>query len=102
MALTELCRKDGLGSPTFYKWKASTVGWTSPKPTAEGDGGRERPTQHERLSRFPFTTISRNGPEALPGGVVAFKFRGPDGHPLELIQFPWPDPRTVEESTIPP
>ena len=30
-------------------------------------------------------------PQRLParsGGVVAFKFRDPDGHPLELIQFP--------------
>ncbi len=35
--------------------------------------------------------ISTAGPETLPantGGVVAFKFRDPDGHPLELIEFP--------------
>lgn len=35
--------------------------------------------------------ISRNGPQRLPptsGGVMAFKFRDPDGHPLELISFP--------------
>ncbi len=35
--------------------------------------------------------ISTNGPERLPprnGSVVAFKFRDPDGHPLELIEFP--------------
>ncbi len=35
--------------------------------------------------------ISLNGPERLPprnGGVAAVKFRDPDGHPLELIQFP--------------
>ncbi len=34
--------------------------------------------------------ISR-GPQRLPpcnGGVLAVKFRDPDGHPLELIQFP--------------
>lgn len=56
-----------------------------------------------RLSRFPFTPISRNGPEALPGGVIAFKFRDPDGHPLELIQFQRPDPRTeggIDHSAI--
>ncbi len=44
-----------------------------------------------RLSRQEFHAISINGPERLPpsnGGVVAFKFRDPDGHPLELIQFP--------------
>ena len=35
--------------------------------------------------------ISRGGPQQLPqssGGVRAFKFRDPDGHPLELIEFP--------------
>lgn len=35
--------------------------------------------------------ISRRGPKQLPpasGGVKAFKFRDPDGHPLELLQFP--------------
>jgi catechol 2,3-dioxygenase-like lactoylglutathione lyase family enzyme len=35
--------------------------------------------------------ISRGGPQQLPsssGGVRAFKFRDPDGHPLELLQFP--------------
>ncbi|MFC6790265.1 VOC family protein [Methylobacterium komagatae] len=37
------------------------------------------------------TPISRDGPQVLPpstGGVIAYKFRDPDGHPLELIQFP--------------
>ncbi len=37
------------------------------------------------------TPISRNGPQVLPpstGGVAAYKFRDPDGHPLELIHFP--------------
>jgi catechol 2,3-dioxygenase-like lactoylglutathione lyase family enzyme len=42
--------------------------------------------------------ISRGGPQLLPpeaGGVRAFKFRDPDGHPLELLEFPaarraWP------------
>jgi catechol 2,3-dioxygenase-like lactoylglutathione lyase family enzyme len=35
--------------------------------------------------------ISRGGPQVLPassGGVTAYKFRDPDGHPLELIAFP--------------
>ncbi len=35
--------------------------------------------------------ISTNGPERLPprnGAVTAVKFRDPDRHPLELIQFP--------------
>lgn len=37
------------------------------------------------------TAISRDGPVTLPasaGGVTAVKFRDPDGHPLELLQFP--------------
>ncbi len=35
--------------------------------------------------------ISQGGSQQLPsasGGVQAFKFRDPDGHPLELLQFP--------------
>ena len=35
--------------------------------------------------------ISTDGPETLPqtsGGVRAFKFRDPDGHPLELLWYP--------------
>ena len=35
--------------------------------------------------------ITRGGPQTLPpntGSVTAFKFRDPDGHPLELLQFP--------------
>lgn len=37
------------------------------------------------------TSISRDGPITLPkssGGVTAIKFRDPEGHPLELLQFP--------------
>jgi catechol 2,3-dioxygenase-like lactoylglutathione lyase family enzyme len=37
------------------------------------------------------TPISRGGPTALPqsaGGVTAVKFRDPEGHPLEFLQFP--------------
>jgi catechol 2,3-dioxygenase-like lactoylglutathione lyase family enzyme len=44
-----------------------------------------------RLSRVKgWTAISSAGPESLPassGGVSAFKFRDPDGHPLELLAF---------------
>ena len=38
-----------------------------------------------------WTAISTQGPQTLPqsaGGVTAFKFRDPDGHPLEFLQFP--------------
>jgi catechol 2,3-dioxygenase-like lactoylglutathione lyase family enzyme len=47
---------------------------------------------HRRIRDSPrFTPISRAGPVRLParsGGVSAFKFRDPDGHPLELLAFP--------------
>jgi catechol 2,3-dioxygenase-like lactoylglutathione lyase family enzyme len=45
----------------------------------------------ERLQRQAPVAISRGGPQRLPaasGGVCAFKFRDPDAHPLELIEFP--------------
>jgi catechol 2,3-dioxygenase-like lactoylglutathione lyase family enzyme len=48
-----------------------------------------------RILAQPVTAISRNGPQTLPGGVIAFKFRDPDDHPLELIQFPQADPATA-------
>jgi len=38
-----------------------------------------------------WTAISTDGPQTLPassGGVTAFKFRDPEGHPLELLAFP--------------
>lgn len=44
-----------------------------------------------RLQPQGAPSISTRGPETLPsrnGGVAAFKFRDPDGHPLELIHFP--------------
>ncbi len=44
---------------------------------------------HTRLRDI--APISIAGPQQLPassGGVQAFKFRDPDGHPLELLQFP--------------
>lgn len=44
-----------------------------------------------RLRGLPgWTPISSAGPQHLPqrsGGVTAFKFRDPDGHPLELLDF---------------
>ena len=51
---------------------------------------------YARLCRHAFTPISQSGPQTLPGGIAAFKFRDPDGHPLELIAFPSPDPRTAD------
>jgi catechol 2,3-dioxygenase-like lactoylglutathione lyase family enzyme len=46
---------------------------------------------YTHLSTIPgWTPISTSGPQVLPvasGGVSAFKFRDPEGHPLELIAF---------------
>ncbi len=46
---------------------------------------------YAHLSRVGgWTSISTHGPQRLPassGGVMAFKFRDPDGHPLELLSF---------------
>src|SRR6185312_10687214 len=38
-----------------------------------------------------WSAITQGGPQHLPqssGGVTAFKFRDPEGHPLELLSFP--------------
>ena len=46
----------------------------------------------EQIGRFK--PISTDGPQRLPqasGGVTAYKFRDPEGHPLELISFPEPN-----------
>jgi catechol 2,3-dioxygenase-like lactoylglutathione lyase family enzyme len=46
---------------------------------------------YARLRRFGEMPISRGGPQQLPpstGGVIAYKFRDPEGHPLELSFIP--------------
>jgi catechol 2,3-dioxygenase-like lactoylglutathione lyase family enzyme len=47
---------------------------------------------YAQLSRRPaWAPITSGGPQLLPpasGGVRAYKFRDPDGHPLELLAFP--------------
>ncbi len=46
---------------------------------------------HARVMAAGALPISESGPEQLPpatGSVHAFKFRDPDGHPLELLFFP--------------
>jgi catechol 2,3-dioxygenase-like lactoylglutathione lyase family enzyme len=44
-----------------------------------------------------WSAISTDGPQLLPassGGVTAFKFHDPEGHPLELLEFPSHDSAT--------
>lgn len=52
----------------------------------------DMPRAVRRLSTVAgWMPISRDGPERLPassGGVAAFKFRDPEGHPLEFLAFP--------------
>lgn len=47
---------------------------------------------YAQLTGLPgWQPISQGGPQILPassGGVTAFKFRDPEGHPLELLAFP--------------
>lgn len=45
----------------------------------------------QRVMAHGAAPITRDGPQRLPpstGSVTAFKFRDPDGHPLELLAFP--------------
>jgi catechol 2,3-dioxygenase-like lactoylglutathione lyase family enzyme len=52
---------------------------------------RDMPAAWNRLADHHPAAISRDGPQRLPeasGGVCAVKFRDPDGHPVELIEFP--------------
>ena len=50
---------------------------------------------YAQLARHPFTPISRGGPQTLPGGTSAYKFRDADGHPLELIALAQSNPATA-------
>lgn len=57
----------------------------------------DMPAAYARLTRQQQTPISVGGPQQLPpntGSVIAYKFRDPDGHPLELSFIPgrWPPP----------
>lgn len=54
---------------------------------------RDMDAAYAQLSRQPFQAIS-NAPQTLPelnraaAGIRAYKFKDPDGHPLELLYFP--------------
>lgn len=59
---------------------------------------------YDRLSEATgWTPTSRGGPVKLPvrsGGVTAFKFRDPEGHPLELIEFPEQRAEGIDHTAI--
>jgi len=51
----------------------------------------DRDSAYARLQQVGFASISESRPVTLApanGSVRAFKFRDPDGHPLELLYFP--------------
>jgi catechol 2,3-dioxygenase-like lactoylglutathione lyase family enzyme len=99
-----------LGEETLHLVRPDRPGRTYPEPQAANDpwfqhfaiAVSDAAAAFERLSRMPFTPISRGGPILLPpssGSVIAYKFRDPDGHPLELSQFP--DDRWTRRRTAP-
>lgn len=55
---------------------------------------RDMDRAYARLTEHGVTPASRGGPQTLPGwnknagGIKAFYFRDPDGHFLEILQFP--------------
>lgn len=81
--MLELCACDPPGAP-MPEGSRSNDGWFQHCALVSGDMAGD----YRRLRRYEFEPISRDGPQRLPGGIMAFKFRDPDGHPLELISFP--------------
>jgi catechol 2,3-dioxygenase-like lactoylglutathione lyase family enzyme len=54
----------------------------------------DMPRAYRQLSRYAQQPITQGGPQHLPpstGSVTAYKFRDPDGHPLELSYIPGSD-----------
>ncbi len=81
-----LVRFDPAG-PAYPADSRSNDGWFQHLAIVAGDLNEA----FQRVSTRAPQPISIGGPVVLPprnGGVSAFKFRDPDGHPLELIHFP--------------
>jgi catechol 2,3-dioxygenase-like lactoylglutathione lyase family enzyme len=77
-----------LGEETLHLVRPDRLGRTYPQPQAANDpwfqhfaiAVSDAAAAFERLSRLPFTPISRGGPILLPpssGSVIAYKFRDP-------------------------
>jgi len=102
-----------LGGQTLELIEFTTPGEPYPDPRAANDpwfqhfaiAVSDMDTAFAKLSLFPFEPISHGGPQKLPpstGGVTAYKFRDPGGHPLELSYAPgsrWTD-RTAAQPTL--
>lgn len=96
----ELVRESG-GKP-YPKPRAANDPWFQHFAIAVADTD----VAYARLSRFSPEPITRGGPQLLPpstGSVTAYKFRDPDGHPLELSFAPrsdWAHAATTDPSGL--
>ncbi|MGH6736008.1 MAG: VOC family protein [Methyloceanibacter sp.] len=82
----KLVKFDPPGRP-YPSERASNDQWFQHVALVAGDIG----AAWRRLMRWPPGVITEGEPVLLPpntGKVTAFKFRDPEGHPLELIAFP--------------
>lgn len=89
-----------LGEETIALVRFAELGWPYPPGSRANDVWfqhlaivvNDMDAAYAHLLHQPgWQPISEGGPISLPasnGGVRAFKFRDPDGHPLELIWFP--------------
>lgn len=89
----ELVRHDQPGA-RYPRRRAANDPWFQHFAIVVSDMARA----YARLADFGHQPISAGGPQQLPpetGSVIAYKFRDPDGHPLELSYLPgsaWLDP----------
>lgn len=89
----ELIEYDDPG-PCYPEPRLANDPWFQHFAIAVSDMGRA----YDTLCRQSHVPISIGGPQQLPestGSVIAYKFRDPDGHPLELSLIPagfWADP----------
>ena len=83
---TLVLRCSGKGAP-YPELRAANDPWFQHFAIVVSD----MPAAYARLNLFGQSPISRSGPQQLPastGGVIAYKFRDPEGHPLELSFIP--------------
>jgi len=90
----------GLGGQRIEITQFDTPGSPYPEDAAASDlafqhfaiVAADMDAAYRRMRATPgWRPISTNGPQRLPvmaGGIAAFKFRDPEGHPLELLAFP--------------
>lgn len=90
----------GLGDEVVELLQFDRPGWLYPKDAVSSDLSFQHfaivvadidLAYKKLISARGWTPISIDGPQQLPassGGITAFKFRDPDGHPLELLAFP--------------